>query len=453
MRLTGCHIESFGKLNQFDCTFGPGVNTLLRENGWGKSTLAAFIRVMLYGFQGESRRREEDRERCRYAPWSGGVYGGTISFETEKGRFRIERTFGVRDRSRDTFALYDEDTNLPSRAYGPQTGTELFGLDADSYARTIFIRQQDLELTEMTSMVREKIAGSDEPPAVSSKEGGGDDYEGAVCLLRAQRNSLSPDRSTGKISRLNAQMAQKEAKISAGRYLQGSLDMTEEELKRLKAARAKRQKEQAAILGSLRTGGDSGAARAWEDRHARRGEAWEGRHAGRGEAWEDRHAGRGEARKDRRKAGGEGRESYPGTRRTCMTLFGILMAVIAVYPVRDLLREGLLSGGRPTRPAVLLLLEAAITLAGMVLIRLSCRPAGGGRKHSDTPSGIRGGEERPDNAGGADGAEMVGEKADRLSYLQSEVDGLSVRILSGERKLEEIRSGLDEVTRLERDLT
>ena len=48
MRLLNCQIENFGKLQNLELDFQDGLNVFLRENGFGKSTLAAFIRVMAF---------------------------------------------------------------------------------------------------------------------------------------------------------------------------------------------------------------------------------------------------------------------------------------------------------------------------------------------------------------------------------------------------------------------
>ena len=48
MRLISCHIENFGKLSDFSCEFSGGLNIICEDNGWGKSTFAAFIRAMFY---------------------------------------------------------------------------------------------------------------------------------------------------------------------------------------------------------------------------------------------------------------------------------------------------------------------------------------------------------------------------------------------------------------------
>ena len=69
MKLIKCHVENFGKLSDFTYDFTDGCNTVCEENGWGKSTLAAFLRVMLFGFQNEGKRDPLENERKRYSPW------------------------------------------------------------------------------------------------------------------------------------------------------------------------------------------------------------------------------------------------------------------------------------------------------------------------------------------------------------------------------------------------
>ena len=69
MRLISCHVENFGKVSDFSFDFNPGVNNIVQDNGWGKSTLAAFIRVMFFGFDREEKRSELQNERKRFTPW------------------------------------------------------------------------------------------------------------------------------------------------------------------------------------------------------------------------------------------------------------------------------------------------------------------------------------------------------------------------------------------------
>lgn len=83
MRLISCHIENFGKLSNLTVNFDSGYNEFCYENGWGKSTLATFIKAMFFGFEGE-RKRSTANERKFYEPWQGGIYGGQITFEVEQ---------------------------------------------------------------------------------------------------------------------------------------------------------------------------------------------------------------------------------------------------------------------------------------------------------------------------------------------------------------------------------
>ncbi len=104
MKLEKAHIENFGKLKNFDVQFNEESNLLLENNGWGKSTLAAFIRIMFFGFQNENKSSVVENERKKYDPWQGGVYGGQLTFAVGKKKYRIERTFG-KTKSEDRFVL------------------------------------------------------------------------------------------------------------------------------------------------------------------------------------------------------------------------------------------------------------------------------------------------------------------------------------------------------------
>ena len=50
MRLISCHIENFGKLQNVDFEFNKDCTIFCEDNGWGKSTLASFVKVMFFGF-------------------------------------------------------------------------------------------------------------------------------------------------------------------------------------------------------------------------------------------------------------------------------------------------------------------------------------------------------------------------------------------------------------------
>ena len=68
MKLLECHVDNFGKLSNYDYRFSEGLTVIQEPNGFGKSTLAAFIKAMLYGFPRTAGRSVAGNERKKYLP-------------------------------------------------------------------------------------------------------------------------------------------------------------------------------------------------------------------------------------------------------------------------------------------------------------------------------------------------------------------------------------------------
>ena len=193
MKLIRCHIENFGKLSDFTCEFTEGCNTICEENGWGKSTLAAFLRVMLFGFRNEGKRDPIENERKRYTPWQKGVYGGELQFESDGKQYSVRRTFGNKA-AEDEFQLTDPVTHLPSDDFTEKLGEELFRIDAASFERTTFISQNDCE-TFVTDSINAKIGN------LAENTDDINNFETADKRLNDLLNAMSPTRKTGSIRR------------------------------------------------------------------------------------------------------------------------------------------------------------------------------------------------------------------------------------------------------------
>ena len=220
MKLISCHIENFGKLRDFTYYFEDGLSVLFAENGWGKSTFAAFLKVMFYGFDGDNRRNEDGNERLRFRPWGGGVYGGSVIWSRGGKSYRMLRTFGTR-RKEDTFALYDEVTGLPSSDFSENIGEELFGIDRDSFRRTVFWSQSDHD-TSATTSIQAKIGD------LSSQQDDFPAYDDAVKRLRREMDRLRPDRASGLIRK-------KEDRLSVLQADEARLPLLEARLEECKA--------------------------------------------------------------------------------------------------------------------------------------------------------------------------------------------------------------------------
>ena len=68
MKLLSLHVDNFGKLHDFDRSFDGNLSCIEAENGYGKSTIAEFIRAMLYGLPAgaKGKQRAEDNQRSRF---------------------------------------------------------------------------------------------------------------------------------------------------------------------------------------------------------------------------------------------------------------------------------------------------------------------------------------------------------------------------------------------------
>lgn len=143
MRLISCYIAGFGTIRDQNFTFKPGLNAILEENGWGKTTFSVFIKSMFYGME-YNRSTKNLIERHKYEPWDKGAYGGSLVFATGERQYRIERNFGHTNKQ-DSFRLIDLATNQESDDFSDQVGEELFCVDRESFEKSIFIPQNALD--------------------------------------------------------------------------------------------------------------------------------------------------------------------------------------------------------------------------------------------------------------------------------------------------------------------
>jgi uncharacterized protein YhaN len=138
MQLVKAHINNFGKIHEQDFDFHEGLNSYIYENGWGKTTLSVFIKAMFYGMDYTSSKDVEKNEKLKYAPWQGGVYGGSLEFSSGGKAYRISRTFELKKNS-DTFELRNLKTNKISADFTADIGTELFGVSRETYGRSVHV--------------------------------------------------------------------------------------------------------------------------------------------------------------------------------------------------------------------------------------------------------------------------------------------------------------------------
>lgn len=144
MRLVSCHIKNFGNLTNRDYDFSNGINSFIEKNGTGKSTLAAFIKAMLYGMDSTKTNDKDFKERKHYAPFNEQSYGGSLIFYHNNKRYKIEKTFDLKSSAKDEIKIYEDDKLTNRRT---DIGEEILGLDKDSFERLIFISEKDIQMT------------------------------------------------------------------------------------------------------------------------------------------------------------------------------------------------------------------------------------------------------------------------------------------------------------------
>lgn len=189
MKLIRCHIENFGGLSQYSQAFSQGLTVVCQPNGFGKTTLAEFIRAMFYGFPRATKKAEKNL-RKKYQPWQGGKCGGYLIFEHQGKRYRIDRTFGDTPRA-DTFSLTDPDTHKKCRDFSEDIGKELFGLDSDSFERSTYAPQRQDVDSLSSANIRAKLGNLLEDTGDINR------YDKALEALRSKRSSFIPFKGSG----------------------------------------------------------------------------------------------------------------------------------------------------------------------------------------------------------------------------------------------------------------
>ncbi len=223
MKLIDCYIENFGKLSDFKLSFSDGINTIKKDNGYGKTTLTVFIKAMLFGLDDTKKMKLEQNDRKHYMPWQGGRCGGSLTFETKGKKYRIERTF-MPKAADDTFTVYDVKSGKVSYDFKENVGEELFGIDADGFERTVFLSEANLSGKNENKTVSAKLSnlvGCDGDLGVMDE---------AVELLEKQRKIYHRRGGAGEIGEIKAKRLDIERKINDLTRLKGVYAEEEEKL-------------------------------------------------------------------------------------------------------------------------------------------------------------------------------------------------------------------------------
>ncbi len=236
MKIIECYIDNFGTLSNFKYVFNSGLNSFAEENGFGKTTLSVFLKSMFYGLSDTRSTSLDKNDRKRYMPWQGGRFGGSLVFEKDGKKYRIERTFAAKA-SEDLFKLYNDETGSDCFDFSEKIGEELFGIDADGFERTVFLSEANLSGKNENKTVSAKLSD------LSGTEGDLSVMDDAIARLDEERKTYKKRGGKGEIENAEIRVRELNDKIEYAEKTKAQLEEHESDLKNANLNLQKLEKE------------------------------------------------------------------------------------------------------------------------------------------------------------------------------------------------------------------
>lgn len=180
MKITELYLKNFGKFHEKHFYIRDGVQIIYGENEFGKSTIHAFVRAMLFGLERGRGRAAGKDAFSRYEPWENpGSYAGVMRFCCGGRAFRLERSFGRLERR---VSLVCEDDGEELSVEHGDLDMLLGGLTAASFDSTVSIGQLQASPGQELSEALKNYAAN------YYETGGGEiDLKSALQTLRDRR--------------------------------------------------------------------------------------------------------------------------------------------------------------------------------------------------------------------------------------------------------------------------
>ena len=243
MKLVSVSITAFGKLKNVAFNFADGVNILQQANGFGKSTLCAFVRAMLYGLNYGYKLVEGNRTNdvTKYQPWDAtGKFGGSMEIAHEGKTYRIERFFGATAKSESCIVT---DTSTGRQLNIPNPGEHFLGLTVDSFDRCTYLPQEYVAIVPNENFDA-KLANLVEDSAL--------DYDKLQDKLRAYKKTLRYERGIGgEIPTLENEIFQLKGKLASAQNQVAERKRMGEQLVQIEQSLEQIAKEETALQAKV----------------------------------------------------------------------------------------------------------------------------------------------------------------------------------------------------------
>lgn len=212
-RIDRIEIVSFGKLQNRVIEPKDGLNVLSAPNESGKSTLAAFLRFVLYGFTDGRKKELFENDKKLYTPWDTPKCEGSVTVTRGDRQYRAYRSVTG---NKEICTLTDVSTGRQLPDAGAP-GLWLFGVGEDVFGRTLFFKQLTLPSGKdgvMAEQLQNIAVSADEQ--VGSRK--------AIDRLTKAKNELKGRAGSGIIPTLEKEMIRLEHALAEAKNERDEID-------------------------------------------------------------------------------------------------------------------------------------------------------------------------------------------------------------------------------------
>lgn len=218
MKINKLVAEKFGKLDGVSISLDDRVTVITGKNEAGKSSVAAFIKYMLYGFVASKSPSVAENEKKKYMPWESEFCAGELLFTAKDGKkYRAARKNAAKAYER----VFDEN-DMPTDI--KRAGEYFFGVDEACFSRTAFIGESGVSFSgtaELDEAIRNMVVSGDEK--INSDK--------AVKKLdELRRHYLGKNGGTGEIYKLEKEIDELEETLENCRFKHKELMTAQHEL-------------------------------------------------------------------------------------------------------------------------------------------------------------------------------------------------------------------------------
>ncbi len=224
MIIKSISINHFGCLKDKQIEFDSGFNVISLPNESGKSTIAEFIRVMLYGVNSL-----RFNQRKKYMPFGCKTMGGEMTVNNNGTDYIIKRSFGTR-KSEDTIEVINALSGAKVKELCVDNiGGAMCGIGGEAFENTCYIKQLSSKINDVkSSEIQSKL--------INLSQSGNEDYsyKKAVEILDTAIKELNGAR--GKINQTQSALNDIAVKNAERNRLKAEYEQATVQLQNLKKA-------------------------------------------------------------------------------------------------------------------------------------------------------------------------------------------------------------------------